>query len=163
VDQLRGTPSAGTQPVTFTSTTVKTITGPKLPTLTAPFAPPTVTTSTLTVADDFVVQGVTGTVNITYPNDPDLYGLLLAPNRTSLLLFAGVGRDPFNRANFVTTVFDDAAFALTPIFSFPPPFTSRFYPQQPLADLGFGTIRSGGLMGSASGTWTFEIVDFGSD
>ena len=78
-------------------------------------------TSTITVPDDFIVQGDTTSsgvsglrvqINLTYPNDPDLTATLyhydangdqLGP---AVPLFSNVGHG-INTANFTNTVFDD--------------------------------------------------------
>jgi subtilisin-like proprotein convertase family protein len=144
LDMLRGTPSAGTQPESFSSTNVPMPIGGG--------AAGQVTTSTLNVTDNFVVQGLSVTLNITYPNDPDLQAVLVAPNGSQITLFSKVGSTAPGRANFINTVFDDTTFPVTPISQGAPPFTGRFNPQEPLADLGFGKLLSGG-------TWKLQITD----
>jgi subtilisin-like proprotein convertase family protein/photosystem II stability/assembly factor-like uncharacterized protein len=142
VDMLRTTPSAGTQPETFTTNVPAAIGG----------SAGQVTTSTLSVTDNFVVQGLTVTLNITYPNDPDLQAVLIAPNGAQITLFSKVGNTASGGANFVNTVLDDNTFPITSIESAAAPFTGRFNPQEPLADFGFGKLLS-------AGTWKLVITD----
>jgi subtilisin-like proprotein convertase family protein len=116
--------------------------------------------STITVPDNFLIQGDTTTeqvsglrvqINIGYPNDPDLSATLFhfdsSGNRLgSAKLFANVG-GLFNDANFTDTVFDDNA--TTPIQEGAAPFFATFNPQESLSTAFAGT--------SAQGTWTLVI------
>ncbi len=88
--------------------------------------------------ENFIIQGATLTLNITYPFDPDLEASLVAPDGTPIILFTRVGGGPgANHANFTNTTFDDNA--NTPIQSGTPPFNSNlagaFNPQTPLSVL----------------------------
>ncbi len=139
---LRDTPVAGTTPITYNSTDVPKPVG-------SLSSAGIVTDSSIVISDAFLVQHVTVTVNITYPRDPDLTITLIAPNGMRITLVQGAGTTG-NTASFINTVFDDLA--STPINSGGPPFTGRFNPQEPLADL-----FQNGLF-SAAGTWTLEIV-----
>jgi subtilisin-like proprotein convertase family protein len=139
---LRDTPVAGTTPITYGSPDVPKPIG-------SLSSAGIVTDSKIVVADAFLFQHVTVSVNITYPRDPDLTLTLIAPNGERITLVSGAGTTG-NTANFINTVFDDLA--STPINSGGPPFTGRFNPQQPLSDL----VKNGFF--SAAGTWTLEIV-----
>ena len=139
---LRETPVAGTTPITYNSTDVPKPVG-------SLSSSGIVTDSKIVITDAFLVQHVTVSVNITYPRDPDLTISLIAPNGLRVTLVSGSGTTG-NTANFINTVFDDLA--STPINSGGPPFTGRFNPQEPLADL----FKNG--LFSAAGTWTLEIV-----
>lgn len=141
VDMLRDTPSAGVTNVTYSSTNV--------PLPVGNLATTGKTTSTLKVTDTFLAQGVTVSMNITYPRDPDLTVTLISPNGTRITLVSGSGNGG-NQSNFINTVFDDNA--STPIGNGGPPFTGRFNPKQPLSDL-----FSGGPF-SVAGTWSLEIA-----
>src|SRR5262249_19559802 len=92
VDQLRNTPSAGTQQVTRASTNVP-----------LPVGNLQTTTSFLDVNDDFVVTGLTLQLNILYGFDPDLRVTLIAPNMTEIRLFDKVGDNPISRSDFRDT------------------------------------------------------------
>ena len=142
VDALRDTPVSGTTLVTYNSTNVPQPVG-------STTSSGIVTDSTIVVPDSYLVQHVTVTLNITYPRDPDLTITLIAPNGIRVTLVSGAGTIG-NTANFISTVFDDAA--STPITSGGPPFTGRFNPQEPLAALAANSAFSG------AGTWTLEIV-----
>jgi subtilisin-like proprotein convertase family protein len=140
LDMLRDTASAGTTPEIFTNSTPVAISG-------------AVTDSTITVPDNFVMtssQGLTVSLNITYPVDPDLTATLISPNGTRITLFNQVGNTG-TEANFTNTVLDDTT--TTPITAGGPPFTGRFNPQQPLGDLFLGGPIS------SMGTWKLEVAD----
>ena len=107
----------------------------------------TTVTSTINITDDFVIQDVTVTLNIRHTNDPDLEVTLIDPTGTRVLLFRNVGQTG-SRQDFTNTILDDAA--RTPIQNGSPPFTGRFNPQLPLAQLRNRPVR---------GTWTLEIKD----
>jgi subtilisin-like proprotein convertase family protein len=141
VDLLVGNPGTSpTAPVTYTAA------APNVPTA---IGPGTVT-STLTVPDNFIVQqGTQLQLNISYPNDPDLTVVLIAPNGTKVTLFSGVGTTN-SPADFSNTTFDDSA--ATQIQNGAPPFFGKFTPQQPLSALN-------GI--NAAGTWTLQITDAG--
>jgi len=128
----------------------------------APLPPSTSSqvTSTIIVPDNFVVQGdttssgisgLTVTLNVTYPFDPDLtltlqhfdvHGNLLE----SVALATNVGASSIQKANFTNTTFDDNA--TTPIENGGAPFSGTFNPQMPLSAFA-GT--------NAQGTWVLLI------
>jgi subtilisin-like proprotein convertase family protein len=116
--------------------------------------------STITVPDDFLVQGdktsanISGLrvqINIAYPTDPDLTATLYydmgTTSQVEVPLFSGVGGGA-KTANFTNTVFDDRAG--TPIQNGSAPFFATFNPQEPLAD--FANLV-------AKGTWTLVIMN----
>ena len=99
--------------------------------------------STITIGDDFLVQGDTTSagisglrvqINITYPTDPDLSATLYydmgTASEVEVPLFSGVGGGS-NEKNFTNTVFDDNAG--TPIQNGSAPFFAVFNPQLPLS------------------------------
>jgi subtilisin-like proprotein convertase family protein len=136
VDLLKGTPSGGIVPVTDNASTVPT----------SIVAQKTVA-STITIPDNFILQGLTLSLSITYPHDPDLTAVLVAPDGTRVQLFSGIGSTG-TQANFSNTLFDD--FATTPIQNGGPPFFGSFNPQQPLSQL---------VGKNALGNWTLEVTD----
>jgi subtilisin-like proprotein convertase family protein len=126
----------------------------------------------LDVPDDFLVrQDVTNpnpalrrsirlTLNVQFPNVPDLVGELVAPDGSTVLLFDGPGTqgDP-NQNDFAGTVFDDQG--TTPITAARPPFNPAagvFNPQQPFGRL---TERPEGPV-SARGEWRVRITNRGA-
>jgi DNA-binding beta-propeller fold protein YncE/subtilisin-like proprotein convertase family protein len=148
LDILRGNPAAGTLPVVYTSN------DPSPPVIGS--APGSVAVSTINVPDNFVIQeGVTVTINVTYPNDPDLVGYLIAPDGTSIELFQNVGNTG-THANFVDTTFDDTA--KTPIENGGPPFSSALHydPRFPLSVLSQTNTSPGH---DSQGVWKLEIVN----
>ena len=89
-------------------------------------------TSTITVNQNFVVQGATVLLNITDPSDPDLTATLVGPDGTTVRLFTNVGNTTSQNQGFQNTVFDDAG--TTPIQQGVPPFNQGPYnPQTPLS------------------------------
>ncbi|SIO68013.1 Proprotein convertase P-domain-containing protein, partial [Singulisphaera sp. GP187] len=134
VDVLRQTPSTPTPPLSLSSTNVP-----------VAIAPQQTITSTLTVPNQFLVQGLTLTLNINYPYDPDLEAVLIAPDGTMVPLFTNIGVTG-TQANFSNTTFDDAAGTL--IQNGGPPFFGAFRPQQALSALNGQ---------QAAGTWTLQI------
>ena len=134
VDLLKQTPSGTSVAVTFNSTNVPTA-----------ITSGSTTTSVLNVPAGFLTQDLTLTLNITYPNDPDLEATLIGPDGTQVKLFTNVGSAGGN-PGFSNTVFDDKAG--TPIQNGGPPFLGRFIPQQPLS------AYNGK---SAAGQWTLVI------
>ena len=121
LDILRGTPSAGTLPVSYFSTAA------------VPFTASTVAGETISspinVPAAFTVQRVTVALDINYHNDPDLTAFLVAPSGTEVQLFANVGAVG-NRMNFTGTVLDDTA--QTDIINGGPPFNGTFTVDGPL-------------------------------
>src|SRR5579871_1389555 len=120
-------------------------------------------TSTVNVGDDFIIQGVTVQLRITFPYDPDLEATLIAPDGTRVRLFANVlpftpplGLPPANE-NFTDTQFDDLAATsimtnLYPVGGFAP-FQGVYQPLTPLR----------ALIGKHSkGTWSLEIKNDGT-
>ncbi len=145
LDELRGTSSNG-------QTTVKTYnSNDASPPVIGGATAGTATFSSINVPDNFIVQGVTLTINLTYPHDTDLTAFLISPSGTKLQLFTGIGSTG-NQANFTGTTFSDAA--TTPIQNGGPPFfsgtSSPFNPQFPLSV--FKNQDSGGK-------WQLEVVD----
>src|SRR5262249_18468195 len=121
VDALRQTPSGGTLPIRYTNPNTSTI--PNKGTV----------DSSINVPDNFLIQGITVQVNITYANDPDLVGTLIftpngggAPIRITLFSHVGASAPPGKRNNFSGTIFDDTA--LTNIVNGGPPFLGSFSP-----------------------------------
>ena len=105
-------------------------------------------TSNITISDNFPIQGATLTLNITYPNDPDLEASLIAldpggnpANNIVIPLFTRVGAAG-GQQGFNGTTFDDSA--ATPIQSGGRPFFGSFKPQQSLvtALLNIGSART---------------------
>lgn len=148
LDMLRGV-SSTTLPVVYNSLNVpKTIGGPQ---------PGTVTTSTITINDPFLIENLTVQLDITYPNVPDLQAALIAPNGKVLPLFTNVGAAG-TRRNFTGTIFSDwdpaKQQAPTPIQNGAAPFTGRFAPEQPF---GAGLISPPNPVANAQGTWTLQI------
>ncbi|WP_422931842.1 Ig-like domain-containing protein [Singulisphaera sp. PoT] len=119
VDLLKQTPSGTSVAVTYNSTNVP-----------AAISSGTTTTSILNVPAGFLAQDLTLTLNIAYPNDPDLEATLIGPDGTQVQLFTNVGSTSGN-PGFSNTIFDDKA--TTPIQNGGPPFVGRFLPQQPLS------------------------------
>ena len=154
VDALRGVASAGTATQTFPSADVP-----------QPLVHQRTTTSVINITDDFVIQGVTLALNITFPNDPALTATLISPDPdgtgpltgTRVLLFRNVGAA--NSQNFGTatgdTVFDDAAATL--IQNGEAPFFGRFRPQG--ASIATESSLSDLVGLSSVGLWQLEIVD----
>ena len=155
LDVLRGQSQNGpTTTVTYTANDLpKQIPAPKS-------GAPGQLSSTITVGDDFLVQGdktsalISGLrvqINISYPNDPDLTATLYFDKGTAsevaVPLFSGVGGGA-KKANFTNTVFDDNAG--TPIQNGSAPFFATFNPQLPLSSFA-------GL--DAKGSWTLVIVN----
>ena len=102
-----------------------------------------------------MIQGLTLSLNITYPFDPDLSAVLVAPDGTTIPLFTNVGTTG-NNQNFTSTVFDDNA--TTPITNGGPPFFGRFKPEQPLGVLNnSSSIKGPG--GTGTGLYTLEITN----
>jgi subtilisin-like proprotein convertase family protein len=116
---------------------------------TTTIVPNATTVSTIAVPNAFVVQGVTLTLNITYPKDQDLQIILVAPDQTAVQLFSNFNPSSSSTANFTATTFSDSA--LTPIQQGVPPYSFGPYnPQFPLS----------GLIGhSSAGNWTLVIRD----
>ncbi|MFL5242005.1 MAG: proprotein convertase P-domain-containing protein [Gemmataceae bacterium] len=127
VDILLDKPSAGTRTITYNAPAQVAI------------QPNSTITSKITVADNYVIQGLTLTLNVTDADVRDLVGTLTAPDGTQVRLFTQVGGNVAPFANFNNTVFDDAAKTPTtdtnPIQNGRAPFTGSYNPQQPLSVL----------------------------
>ena len=62
----------------------------------------------MTIPDSVLVQGLTVSLDITHPNDPDLEVFLIAPDGTTVQLIKNAGATG-THANFSGTILDDAA------------------------------------------------------
>jgi len=149
VDLLRGVDPAGsTVNVTASSSEVPV----QIPTDGTP------ATSTLTISDDFLIQGLTVRLNIQHPNtqnltvelippaaatDPDAVVTLFSPN---VLNVPG--------SNFTNTVIDDNA--ATFIGDAGPPFFGTFRPEQPLSN---AFLDESGNPRRSTGTYQLRITD----
>ena len=140
LDVLRGDPSQGL-------TTLTTVSSDPIPPVIGGATAGLTAKSKITISDDFLVAGVTLTISVTYPNDPDLSAVLRSPDGTVVRLFTAVGSTG-TKTNFTNTTFDDAA--TTPIQNGGPPFFGRFNPQEPLSAFKNHTSK---------GAWTLEITD----
>jgi subtilisin-like proprotein convertase family protein len=151
VDLLRGVASTNaTTPVTVGLANLQ-LPIPDAANVTAPGR----VTSTIAVTDNFQVQGVTLTLNITHPSDPDLQATLIAPDGTRIRLFANVGSTG-NQANFTNTTFSDAA--ASSIANGGPPFNGQFRTQPDPND----PVTLSALVGRLSaGVYTLELRDTG--
>jgi len=105
---------------------------------------PTIT-STISITDDFLIEDVNVTLDITHTWVSDLDMKLIAPDGTEVILAEDQGGSDDNYTN---TTFDDEA--TTPITGGSAPFTGTFQPQGSLAD--FNGIQS-------VGDWTLSIFD----
>ena len=113
-------------------------------------------TSTILVPNNFLVQGDTTssgisglrvTVNLTYPNDPDLTLTLEHYDLNgdlvgSIPLATSVGAGGNKKANFTNTTFDDNA--TTPIQNAGAPFFGTYNPQMPLSNFAGMSARGHG-------------------
>ena len=157
LDVLRGEgPNAPTEAVSFTASGLpQPIPEPSFP------GSPGQLASTITVTDDFTIQGVTTSgrtgirvrLNISHPFVPDLTAILVynlgQMGERRAVLFSGVGNGP-STANFNNTLFDDGAF--TPVQQGAAPFfLGPFNPQESLLTA-FQGLRT-------AGTWTLLIED----
>jgi large repetitive protein len=118
--------------------------------------------STITVPDNFLIQSLLLTLNITYPNDPDLTATITSPSNQVVTLFSNVGNigAAGTRQNFTNTVFTDAATtstgaATTPIGNGAPPFFGQFLPAQP-------ALYSALVGTQVGGDWTLTITNTGA-
>jgi len=87
------------------------------------------------------------TVSITHPYDQDLSGWLIAPDGTTVDLFANVGG---NGANFTGTVFDDSAQMSIQDANARPPFAGTFKPKG---------LLSAFIGENITGIWKLKLVD----
>jgi Bacterial Ig-like domain len=160
LDALKGTATNGvTIPVTFPSTAGSSA----IPAGTVA-VPGVLTSPPIVINDDFPIQGDVGslagltlTLNIAYPVDPNLTAFLQVTTPTGAIfmieLFAGVGTGT-NTANFSTTTFSDTASTL--ISNAGAPFFGTFKPQEPLANLATQDDLS------SQGTWNLIIENTGT-
>jgi subtilisin-like proprotein convertase family protein len=166
LDALKGVATNGvTVPVTYASTTVPAMIGPATVGNGGAITD-SVLSAPIVVPVDFPIQGddtatgvsgITLTLNISYPTDPDLVAYLLAPDGvTKVNLFTNVGAGT-NTANFSTTTFSDTA--STSVDKAAAPFFGTFLPEQPFANLGPGTGNSNL---DSLGTWTLVIQNAGN-
>lgn len=104
-----------------------------------------VTNSVINLANDFVLNDVNVTVNLTHTWVGDLDIKLVGPDNTQVVLFDRHGGSGDNLTN--TTFDDDVA---NPIASGTPPYSGTFQPDGSLADFN-------GL--NTAGDWTLVITD----
>lgn len=112
-------------------------------------------TSTINVPDFYAIKSFTLTLDIAYPEDPDLVATLTTPAGDVIPLFTNVGNVVGSHANFSNTIFDQSALAKTPIQNGSAPFSGRFLPQGSFAPLLTGTTP-------VNGTYTLSITDTGT-
>jgi subtilisin-like proprotein convertase family protein len=114
--------------------------------------------STLTVptfGGTFTIKHITVQVNIAFQGDSALTAVLIAPDGTQVPLFSGVGG---TGANFINTVFDDAA--ESPITSGKAPFTGTYSPTGKLATLNGKTVDIQNASGVwVPGVWTLRVTN----
>jgi large repetitive protein len=152
LDFLRGLDPAGnTIPVLVTSTdTPISLTDA---TVGATGVIPGVTSSTISVTDDFLIQDINLKLTINHPRVQDLTAVLINPAGDRVTLFSPTTLR-VNGANFTGTVFDDAA--PTFIFDGGPPYFGSFAPEQPLSR---AFLDSAGNPRRSAGNYTLEITD----
>ena len=160
LDVLKGIATGGvTTPATYTSTAVPaTIAAATVNT--DGTITPSVLMTPIVVPDAFPIQQDTATtstltltLNVTFPNDPDLVAYLLAPDGvTKVNLFTNVGAGS-STANFSGTTLSDVA--STSIDKAGAPFFGTFLPEG-----AFGNLFSAGL--TSNGTWTLVIQNGGN-
>src|SRR5262249_54408662 len=107
-------------------------------------------TSSINVTDNFILQNVIVSLDISMQDDTQLSAVLIAPDSTRIPLFTQLSRPG---ADFTNTVFDDAA--TTPIQNGAPSYLGRFNPQVPLSTLLSPARFSAGL-------WQLEITNSSS-
>lgn len=105
----------------------------------------TITTSIINIPNDFTINDVNVTIDVTHTYDFDLTIKLISPNGTEVILTDNQGS---SGDNYTNTQFDDDA--TTPISSGTAPFTGTFSPTGSLAD--FNGEQS-------VGDWTLHITD----
>ncbi len=159
VDVLRGTSAAGVTATVGTSYPAAAV-PVNIPVAPAAAGAVTTLTSQVFVPDNFLIQGViqtptgvlpglTVSLGISFPNDPKLTAVLIAPDGSQIALFTNVGNGP-NRANFTNTVLDDTVNPPASVDIASAPFAGRFNPETPLSNL------QGHL---SAGTWTLKITN----
>jgi subtilisin-like proprotein convertase family protein len=94
------------------------------------------------------VRDLNVSLDIQHPSTPDLEATLISPTGRTVLLFSGVGDNPFGSQDFQGTTLDDEA--TLRIQDGEAPFTARYRPMQPLN-------RVDGE--PANGTWTLRVED----
>lgn len=119
----------------------------------ATLAGPSVIESPLVVDENFVIQGETLQLNISFPNNPSLSAFLVAPDGTTIRLFQNVGQNGTS-TDFQNTIFDDGPTGpdgrpITLIDNGNSPFNSRFRPQELL-----GAING---LSSVNGTGVYKL------
>jgi subtilisin-like proprotein convertase family protein len=102
-------------------------------------------TSTINVPDNFSIDDVNVTLNITHTYDGDLSVYLISPQGTRVELFTSVGSAG---DNFTNTVLDNNC--ATPVTGGTAPFTGCYRPE--------GTLSTFDGQDS-SGVWTLEVTD----
>jgi len=119
----------------------------------------------LTITDLFTIEQTLASriqlqINVTHPNVPDLEADLIAPDGTTIRLFARVGTAGTNRANFTNTLFDDGG--QTTIQAGLAPFnTGPYTPQFPLSALRGRPTRVLDINGNPI-PWRLQIRNVGS-
>jgi subtilisin-like proprotein convertase family protein len=148
LDLLRGfSPGAGTVPFPRTSSNVPVAIADASPTT------PSTTSSTLTIAEDFLVQSLTVQLDIQHPRVSDLTIVLRGPDGSSATLFSPeVVR--VDGANLSSVTFDENA--ATYIGDAGPPFLGTFRPQEPISQV---FLDESGNFKRSTGTYTLEITD----
>jgi subtilisin-like proprotein convertase family protein len=96
----------------------------------------------------FKIAKLTVSFTAAFPTDSALSGILIAPDKTQIHLFSGVGGAG---SDFINTVFDDAA--QTSITAGTAPFTGTFKPTDMLSLLNGKKIDANG------GTWTLQLTN----
>jgi subtilisin-like proprotein convertase family protein len=153
LDNLRGTQSSGTTSVVTSVTTKTTIPAGTL-------QAPTQTDIPILVPQNFIVQGATFQLDITFPSDKDLTARLISPDGSvTITLFSGVGNNG-TRANFSNTLF--TVTATTPIQNGTAPFASSYLLQSAgVSD--FATLVNNGILSSPNGLpWILRITNAGT-
>jgi subtilisin-like proprotein convertase family protein len=151
LDLLRGfSPGAGTIPFPRTS--------PNAPVVIADASPtnPGTTSSTLTIAEDFLVQSLTVQLDIQHPRVGDLTIVLRGPDGSTATLFSPeVAR--VDGANLSGVTFDENA--ATYIGDAGPPYLGTFRPQEPISRV---FLDEAGNFKRSTGVYTLEVTDSAS-
>jgi subtilisin-like proprotein convertase family protein len=147
VDVLKGTSTNAPIPLTVSANDTPVV-----------IQPGQTVSSKITLGPNFLIQGITLQLNITYPNDPDLTATLIAPDGTRIVLFSALPPSG-GTANFINTVLDDNAG--TAISNANAPYTGRFRPSNSLTVLD-GTSSITGPGGTGTGVYTLQITNAGT-